>query len=287
MLKSITLRSFPQSMDWKDCFKEAHLSGYDGVELNFDGRFNLNCSTAILKSIKKLAKNNSIKIVSVYSRQQWQTPISSSNPEKREKGIMAINRLIEIASYLEAEIVLVIPGTVDNSVLSSEVEITPYDEVYRRALDILRKLAINSEKKGVVLALENVPNKFLLSPLEMEKFIEEVDSTAVGSYFDIANCLYLGGYPEQWIRILNKHIKAIHLKDYKLAIGNLEGFTNIFEGDVNWKEVCKALAEIGYDYSLTSEVLPVFKYHPEHLWKSVSIAIKLLEEDIKKYQNSL
>ena len=189
--------------------------------------------------------------------------------------------MIDIAEFLEAPTILTIPGAVDNSILSEEIEIVPYDEVYKRVKEIISEVSIVAEKKGVMLALENVPNEFLLSPIEFKNFIEGIESKAVGCHFDVANCLYNGGFPEDWIRILGSHIKVIHLKDYRVSIGNLEGFVNIFEGDINWEEVCKALAEIGYNGALISEVLPPFRYHPEVLWESVSIAMDYLIKDIK------
>lgn len=282
MLKAITLRSFPQDMDWKECIKEAHLSGYGGVEINFDGRFELNCPLETLKEIKKVTIENEIKVVSVYSREQWQTPISSKDKVKRKKGEETLKRLIEIAEFLEAPTVLTIPGAVDNSILSSEVEITPYGKVYERVKETIGHLSLLAEKRGVILALENVPNKFFLSPLEMKNFIEEIGSNALGCHFDVANCLYNGGFPEDWIRILGKDIKAIHLKDYRVSVGNLEGFVNIFEGGINWEKVCKALAEINYNGPLISEVLPPFRYHPEILWKSVSMAIDSIISDVNR-----
>jgi len=287
MLKATTLRVFPPTLSWQECLKEAASAGYQGVEVNFDGRLNLDCPDNTLKAIKRLARETRIRITSVYSRQQWWTPISSSNSEKRKQGIEALRRLIEIASRLEARVVLVIPGAVDNSILSPEVEITPYDVVYQRSAEVIGDLSSAAEKEGVVLAVENVPGKFLLSPLEMKGFIEEIGSPAVGCYFDVGNCLYLGGYPEQWIRILGGHIKDVHLKDYSLSAGGLSGFTGIFLGDVNWQEVARALAETGYDYALTSEVLPPYRHHPEHLWLNASVAIDSLMEDIRKHRSAI
>ena len=136
----------------------------------------------------------------------------------------------------------------------------------------------------MILAVENVPGKFLLTPLEMKRFVEEIGSPAVGCYFDVANCLYAGGFPGHWIGMLGGLIKAIHVKDYRLPPGNLSNFVSVFEGDINWEEVTRALAEIGYDYSLTSEVLPSYKHHPEQLWRSVSNALDLLQSDIEKYR---
>lgn len=281
MFKGITLRTFPPDLDWKESISLAASSGFDSVELNFDGRLDLNTPDSILMEIRKYAKSRNIIIDSVYSRRQWATPISSANSEIRKEGESVLSRLVDIAAVLEARVILVIPGAVDNSCIATEnLEITPYEDVYKRSLETISRISVNAEKLGIVLAIENVPGKFLLSPLEMKSFIEKTESPAVGCYFDVANCLYCHGYPEQWIRILGKHIKAVHLKDYKLASGNLTGFVNIFEGDVNWPEVTKALSETEYDLSMTSEVLPPYKHHPEQLWESVSKRIDLLIDDI-------
>ena len=282
MIKAITLRSFPADMDWRECFRESRASGFDGVEVNFDGMFDLDCPLKTLQAIRQTARRYKIKIASVYSRRQWQAPISSRDQRKSGNGRKVLQRLIDIAEILEAPTVLVIPGAVDNSILSKDVEIIPYDEVYERVLDVLSGLSEIACKKGVFLALENVPNKFLLSPLEMRDFIDRIGSRAVGCHFDVANCLYSGGYPEQWIRILSQRIKAVHLKDYRLASGTLAGFVDIFAGDINWPEVCRALAEIDYQGALISEVLPAYKYHPEMLWKSASLAMDLVIADIRK-----
>ena len=282
MFKGITLRTFPPEWDWKQCISTAASAGFDSVEINFDGRLDLDMNDSKLGEIRNFAKSNNIIIDSVYSRKQWTTPISSSNPEIRKKGKAVLNRLVDIAALLEVRVILVIPGAVDNSCISTEnLEITHYEDVYNRSLDTISQTAVKAEKSGIILAVENVPGKFLLSPREMREFIEKTESPSVGCYFDVANCLYCHGYPEQWIKILGNHIKAVHLKDYKLASGNLTGFVNIFEGDVNWPEVTKALSETGYDLSMTSEVLPSYKYHPEQLWESVSSRIDLLIEDIR------
>jgi len=281
LINSTSLRCFPPEMDWRECIEAAARSGYQGIEVNFDGQFELDCSLSTLQELKSCAQQAGVRIVSVYSRQQWKTPISSRDPEKRRRGIQALERLIEIASCLGAPTILTIPGAVDNSILSPDVEILPYREVYHRVQEVIGDLAKKAESNGVILALENVPNKFLLSPLEFHRFLEELGSPAVGCHFDVANCLYGGGYPEDWIRTLRSWIKAVHLKDYKVSVGSLSGFCDIFEGDVNWKEVCLALREIGYAGALISEVLPSYKYHPEMLWETASRAIQKIIEDIR------
>jgi len=104
-----------------------------------------------------------------------------------------------------------------------------------------------AEQLGIVIAVENVWNKFLLSPLEFARYVDEFDSPWLRAYFDIGNVI-LFGYSQDW---LDKRIVKIHLKDFKR-----KGYqwTNLLEGDVNWKQVRLALEEIGYDGFLTPEL---------------------------------
>ena len=87
----------------------------------------------------------------------------------------------------------------------------------------MKQLAPLAEELGVSMGLEYVWNMFLLSPLEMLRFIEEVGSERVGFYMDVGNMMPTG-FPEQWIRILGDHIVRVHFKDFKRSIGTLDGF---------------------------------------------------------------
>ena len=97
-------------------------------------------------------------------------------------------------------------------------------------------------------------------------------ATSFGVYMDVGNVM-AGGYPQQWIRILGKRIKRVHLKDFKVAVGTAEGFCDLLEGDVPWPEVIKALKEIGYDGPLTAEMIPLYKHYPEVRLKNTSNAM--------------
>jgi hexulose-6-phosphate isomerase len=96
----------------------------------------------------------------------------------------------------------------------------------------------------------------------MRDFIDVFGSEMVGAYFDVGNVL-LTGYPEQWIRILGKRIKRVHVKDFKRSAGTAEGFVDLLEGDVDFQLVKKALADIGYDGYVTAELLPFAPGRPE------------------------
>jgi hexulose-6-phosphate isomerase len=129
-------------------------------------------------------------------------------------------------------------------------------------------LAPEAERLGVSILVENIWNKFLLSPLEMRSLIDQVGSPRVGALLDTGNLIAFG-YPEQWIRILGQRIKEVHLKDYRESVGGVGGFVGLLEGDVNWPEVMAALEEVGYDGFLTAEVFP-YRRHGEAIVRHTS-----------------
>ncbi|GAG27908.1 unnamed protein product, partial [marine sediment metagenome] len=137
-----------------------------------------------------------------------------------------------------------------------------YDVCYERATEAVKQILPAAEEAGVVIGIENVWNKFLLSPLEMRDFIDNFGSKMVVAYFDVGNIL-LTGYPDQWIRILGERIKRVHVKDFKTSVGTVEGFVDLLEGDVDFEAVKQALGEIGYDGYVTAELLPFEPGRPE------------------------
>jgi hexulose-6-phosphate isomerase len=114
----------------------------------------------------------------------------------------------------------------------------------------VQKLAPVADRHHVNLAIENVWNKLLLSPLEMRDFVDAIGSDHVGVFFDTGNVV-IYGFPEQWIRILGRRVKKVHFKDFKRR-----GYewTQLMEGDVNWPKVMTELRAIGYDDYVISEV---------------------------------
>lgn len=146
--------------------------------------------------------------------------------------------------------VLKVPGFVTKT--------AAYDEVYRKAQAQIREATAHAEKQQVKILVENIWNNFLLSPMEMARFIDECQSPWVGAYFDIGNVPRYG-WPEQWIRILGPRIGKIHIKDYsekKAEVGNPgKGYNvEIGEGDCDWAAIRQALADIHYSGWATAEL---------------------------------
>ena len=271
MKKSINYWSFAEKlangskMSLKDCMQLAKKAGFEAIELTVaeEGELSLNSTRRDVEKIVQAAEEVGIELSSLATGLFWDYSLNSSNDKVKDKAKGIVKKMLELASYLGIDTILVVPGAVD-VFFKPAGEIVPYDVAYQRSLESLRECLDTAEKYKVNVGIENVWNKFLLSPLEMRDFIDKLGSDYLGAYFDVGNIL-LTGYPEHWIRILGKRIKKVHIKDFKRVIGNVNGFCDLLEGDVDWAEVMKALREVGYNDYITAEILPPYSQHPEAL----------------------
>ena len=257
MKKSINIWSFVGKSN-REAMKIAKDAGFEGIELALGttGEITMTSTDEELLGLKAYAEELSIAIPSLSSGLCWTDSLTADDPAERQRAHDMIARQLYCAKMLGAETVLIIPGSVSVEFVP-QWPVVAYDLVYERALEAVKKLAPIAEEYGVEIGLENVWNKFLVSPLEMRNFIDAVGSDYVGSYFDVGNVVY-SGYPEHWIRILGKRIKKVHFKDYRCNPGGLNGFVDLLSGDVNWPEVMKAFREIGYDGWAAGEMIPQY-----------------------------
>ncbi len=272
MKKSINIGAVPESIGLDGSLKIIKDAGFEGVELNIlveGGILNMDSKESDVMRIRDKVTAAGLEVASLLPPGFWQYPLTSNNPEGREKGEELLKRSLQICNWMGTDALLLVPGVVKADWANSDI--VGYDTAYKRSQESIRKALDTAEKTGVSICIENVWNKFLLSPLEMKRFVEELRSDYVGVYFDVGNILIMG-FPEMWIRILGKKIKRIHLKDFKLSTGNATGFCDLLEGDVNWPEVMKALKEIGYDSFLTAEIGP-YKYSSDAVVYSTSLSI--------------
>jgi len=239
--------TLPGNWDVKTCLRTAKESGFDAIEFNMElqGILSPQTSDADARAIRQMADEIGIELSSLSTGVYWSVPFTHPDAAVREQAIELCRHQLRLANALGVEAVLVVPGVVTPEV--------PYDVAYTRAQNALRQLAPEAKRQRVSIAVENVWNRFLLSPLEMARFLDEIDSEWVGAYFDAGNVLAFG-YPQQWIRILGPRIKRVHVKDFRLDIGTIQGFANPLQGDLPWMEVRAALESIGYSGYITAEV---------------------------------
>ena len=272
MKKGINIWSFPQGTI-KENLTLAKNAGFEGVELalNGTGELSMESTESEIKEVKKIADDLGLSLYSLSCGLCWDYRLSDDDENLREKAKDMIKKQLDTAKILGADTVLVIPGAVNVEFSFPEKKVA-YDVVYERAVKGLNELKAYAESLKVSMGLENVWNKFLLSPMEMRDFIDKIGSEYVGSYLDVGNTLYCS-YPEDWVRILGNRIKKVHFKDYRLQAGGLHGFVDLLAGDVDYPEVVKALNEVGYDGWVSAEMIPNYKHHTDAIIYNTSYAM--------------
>ena len=233
----------PSEWSFAEMLKKCPELGYAAVELVIRdaGELTLDTEPAQLARMAAEAQAAGVELASV-ALLAGSVNIMSNDAAIRSAATVAIERGLHVTQALGVDTMLITPGTLGPD--------CHYDEAYFNALTSLRALAPTVEKIGVNLALEYVWNWFLVSPLEYRRFLDDVDCPQIGFYFDSGN-MVIQSYPEQWVNILGRHIKKVHLKDFRRSDYSWRPLT---EGDVDFPAVMAELRNIGYDDALLSEV---------------------------------
>ena len=241
--KGIYVSMLPKG-SWEERFRLARAVGFEDVEL---------ATTPDMQeaeAAKQAAQATGVRIHSVMNQAHWKFPLSSPDPAVVAQSIQGMETSLRNAQFWGADTVLLVPA-----VVSKEVG---YKDAWDRSVQGIRKLLPLAKKLQVVIGIENVWNKFLLSPIEFANYVDQFKSPWVKAYFDVGN-IVLYGFPQDWIRTLGKRIVKLHFKDFSFrrdpAIKkSAADFCALREGDVDWKAVHQALAGIGYQGTATVEL---------------------------------
>jgi L-ribulose-5-phosphate 3-epimerase len=249
-LKGINQWVFAPTTGWEAVLRETRAAGFQALELNLEAEgpvLTVETPETRLRQFRTEAEAAGVALPSVSTALYWTYPLTDNNPQVRSRAMEIARRQIAAAAALGAEVVLIVPGLVTPEV--------SYDAAYDRAQEALSRLAPEAKAAGVTIGVENVWNKFLLSPLEFRRFLDEIGSPAVGAYFDAGNVL-VNGFPAHWIQILGHRIKRVHIKDFRVQVGTLDGFVPLLAGDMDWSRTLGALRAIQYQGPITVEVAP-------------------------------
>ena len=229
----------------------------DGVELTVCDCLNPEITEDECKKIADYAKSKNIGIRTLASGFFWGCSLSADDEAERQQAIAFGKKYIQIANWIGAETILVIPGAT-RVAWEPDRPVVSYKNAWANATASLKELLPVAEKLNVNLALENVWNRFLLSPMEWKFFLDQFNSEKIGIYFDIANCC-IYGRPQDYVEILDSYVKAIHVKNFEETdcAGGLHGFgDDICKGEVDFDALKKALTAINYTGPLTAEMIP-------------------------------
>jgi L-ribulose-5-phosphate 3-epimerase len=231
-------------------------AGFEAIELDYGlGRpLRAESSDEEARALRQQCLDAGLEVSSLASGIFWRVNLLSDDVDERSQAKEHVRHMVRLGAALEVDALLIVPGFV-GPFESGPPVVADYQVVYDRAVGDFRELAVDAGQAGIVLGIETVWNKFLTSPIEMRAFIDAVGSPYVGAYVDVGNVLRTG-YPEHWIRVLGPRVCKVHLKDYKVGIGNLDGFVDLLRGDVDFGAVMDALCEVGYDSDLVVEMFP-------------------------------
>lgn len=269
--KSINLWAFPypQSMTLRECLELAKDAGFDGVELNYNLEDDISPDIGAegLREIRRMTEDIGIAVSGLCSFLFWPYSLTSQDVERRSKGRELLSLMIDAAAELGTSNLLVVPGAVYIP-WNPEPEPVPSDVCWERATEAIAAVLPQAETAGVSLNIENIfANGFLMSPNEMNQFVDQFEHPNVGIHFDTGNIMQFQ-FPEHWISICGRRIRNVHLKEYSKQAGTdftLESFRPLLDGTTNWPAVLNAFAATGYEGYLTFEYFHPYPHWPEAL----------------------
>jgi L-ribulose-5-phosphate 3-epimerase len=236
MLRSDTANKQPL----KDRFQLLRDAGFAGVEVS-----------SAMDQPEVLAARDAagLEIPSVISTLHWSKPLSDPNPAARAAGLESLRQALRDAKAYGASSVLLVPAVVTKDV--------SYADAYTRSVAEIAKAVPLAESLGVTIAIENVWNRFLLSPLEAVAYVDSFKSPFVKWHFDVGNVV-TNEWPEHWIRQLGPRIAKVHVKEYSRKLrdekGPSAGFNvELMAGDSDWPVTMAALDAVGYSGWLIAE----------------------------------
>ena len=250
--------------------------GLDGVELTVGDCLPVDTPEAEAKELAAYAKGKGGGLRSLATGAGWGKWLCADDPAERDEAVEFVKKYLQLAAWLGAETVLAVPGATRVAWDASHAEVS-YKSAWENATASIRELVPVAEALGVNLALENVWNRFLISPMEWKLFLDQFKSKRVGLYFDVANCC-LNCRPEDFPEILGDSIKAVHLKNFEESdsAGGLHGFgDDLFKGVVDFKKLFAAFAKIGYEGPFTVEMIP-FSRLPNLVMPDAALAEKMV-----------
>lgn len=250
----VLLGMLPKDLPDAEKFQVAKRAGFDGIEAY---------PMEDLDEAKRQGDAARAAGVPIHSLMYggWDAPFSDPDEAVIARGLKNFEQALRSAHAMGADNVLLVPARVSPTVR--------YVEAYERSQANIRKLVPLAEELKVVIAIENVWNDFLLSPIEFNRYVDEFESPCVMAYFDIGNYVKFA-YPQDWIRTLGPRINRIHLKDFTRKDNQ---FVPLREGDVDWPEVRKALAEIGFTGFCTAEVAGGDEAYLTELAKTMELCV--------------
>lgn len=232
--KAVMVGMITEGKTWEDKLKLCRDAGFEGIEAD--------SPSPAANDIIDAAAKVGVKVHGMVNSAHWSVPMNVPDDTAGKKAEEALATCLRDAKKAGSTSILLVPGVVSESL--------PYDECWKLSIERIKRAVPLAKELGVTIAIENVWNNFLLSPMEAARYLDEFNDPIVAWHFDIGNVINFG-WPEQWIKVLGPRIAKLHIKDFSRKKRNDEGLWKGFavelgEGDAGWARVMKALDDCGY-----------------------------------------
>jgi L-ribulose-5-phosphate 3-epimerase len=241
LYKTLKIGMVKMDVSLADKFKAANAAGFDGIELNLpDTR---------VEEAKAAIAESGLPVDGSVCAKHWNIRHTSPSVEKRAEALELLQQALRDTQAVGGNTVLLVVGKGSDG---------PESQIWQRSIENISKALPLAAKLGVTIAIENVWNQFLYdhdggpdqSAEKFVRYVDEFNSPWVGMQFDIGNHWKYGSMGD-WIRQLGKRIVKLDLKGFSRQ---QDKFMKIGEGDLDWADVRRALAEINYTGWAAAEV---------------------------------
>lgn len=217
-------------------------AGFDGVDFDQAGEHTL-------EEARAAVQESGVFVHNAINHDHWKMRLTSPNPEERAQGVANLAHCLRLSHAAGGSGVLVVVGSGGDGEAA---------EIAARCRKEIQSLLPLAASLGQMILVENVWNRMFYDhdappeqgPQRFIDFVDSFNSPWVGMYYDLGNH-WKYGRPSEWIRAFGRRCVKLDVKGFSRAENK---FVDIGEGDLPWKQVQKALADIGYHGWATAEV---------------------------------
>jgi L-ribulose-5-phosphate 3-epimerase len=232
-------KALPPEMSWEERLAAAGEAGYDFVEISIDESderlSRLDWPTSERVALRRAIENTGVRVMTMCLSGHRKYPLGSHEPGIREQGQNILHKAIDFAGDIGLRVVQVMGYDVFYE--------TSDEETREHFLDGLQMGASWAGQAGVMLGLENLDTPFVESLSKALEIIQEIDSPWLQLYPDIGNLAAAGYSPPEELKLAQKRVLGIHVKD---ALPKIIRGVPFGKGIVPFRETFRMLAEIGF-----------------------------------------
>jgi sugar phosphate isomerase/epimerase len=184
--------------------------------------------------------------------------ISSLNHGIRKESIRQLKDAIRFSRKINSPIIVMHPGRKTSSK-------EPFSSIEFIFFEALAEIVKEAEEEGVVVAIENMElrkEEYIISPENLKKVIEAINSPHFKATFDIAHANSYSRNIIYFFETIKEYVVHIHVSDNKGFAE--ETHMDIGQGEIDLSSILRHIKKSGYQGSFTLE-----GYNPDHPEKTV------------------